>query len=67
MTTDIEVKGSYLLTGLRTTSSSALNIVKHGTMTATTSSGANGTDTLSTSLIVENAGTGGEGAFTQWV
>jgi len=59
MTTDVEVKGSYLPTGLRTTSSLALNIVKHGTMMATTSSGVNGTDTLSTSLIVEDAGEGG--------
>ena len=56
---DVEVKGSYLPTGSRTTSSSALNIVKHGTMTATTLSGTNGTGTLSTSLIVEDAGKGG--------
>jgi len=58
VTTNVEVKGSYLPTGLCTTSSSALNIVKHGTMMATTSSGTNRTDTLSTSLIVEDAGKG---------
>jgi len=57
--TNVKVKGSYLPTGCCTTSSSALNMVKHGTMTATTSSGMNGMDTLSTSLIVENAGEGG--------
>ena len=45
--TNVEVEGSYLPTGLRTTSSSALNMVKQGTMTATT-----------TSLIVEDAGKG---------
>ena len=56
MTTDVEVKGSYLPTGLRTMSSLALNIVKHGMMTATTTSGTNGTGTLSTSLIGEDAG-----------
>ena len=54
--TDVKVKGSYLPTGSRSTSSSALNMVKQGTMTATTSSGMNGTGTLSTSLIGEDAG-----------
>jgi len=33
-------------------------MVKHGTMTATTSSGTNGMDTLNTSLIVEDTGEG---------
>ena len=36
--------------------SSALNMVKHGKMTATTTSGTNGTGTLSMSLIGEDAG-----------
>jgi len=56
---DVEVKGSYLPADRRSTSSTSLNMVKHGTMTATTSSGTNGTGTLSTSLIVEDAGEGG--------
>jgi len=56
---DVEVEGSHLPTGSRSTSSSALNMVKHGTMTATTSSRTNGTRTLSMSLIVEDAGEGG--------
>jgi len=58
MTTDVKVEGSHLPTGSRTTNSLASNIVKHGTMTATTSSGTNGTDTFHTSLIVEDAGKG---------
>ena len=53
---DVEVEGSYLPADRRSTSSSALNMVKQGTMTATTSSGTKGTDTLHTSLIVEDAG-----------
>jgi len=40
-------------------SSSALNMVKHGVMTATTTSRTNGTGTFSTSLIVEDAGEDG--------
>jgi len=57
--TDIKVEGSYLPTGRRSTRSSALNMVKHGTMMATTTSGTNGTGTLSTSLIGEDAGEDG--------
>jgi len=45
--------------GRRTTRSSALNMVKHGTMTATTTSGTNRTGTFSTSLIGEDAGEDG--------
>jgi len=56
VSTDVEVEGSYLPSGSRSTSSSALNMVKHGMMTATTTSGTNGTRTLSTSLIGEDAG-----------
>jgi len=55
VSTDIEVEGSYLPTGSHSTSSSALNMVKHGTMMATTTSGMNGTGTLSMSLIGEDA------------
>jgi len=56
--TDVKVKGSYLPTGRHSTSSASLNMVKHGVMTAATTSGTNGTDTLSTSVIVEDAGKG---------
>jgi len=59
VTTDVKVEGSYLLTGRRSTSSSALNMVKHGVMTATTTSHTKGTGTFSTSLIVEDAGEDG--------
>jgi len=54
--TNVEVEGSYLPTNRRSTSSLALNIVKQGVMTATTTSGTKGTDTLSTSVIVKDAG-----------
>ena len=54
----VKVEGSYLPADRRSTSSSALNIVKQGVMTATTTSGTKGTDTLSTSVIVEDAGEG---------
>jgi len=54
--TKIIVEGSYLPTGRRSTSSSALNMVKHGVMTATTTSRTNRTGTFSTSLIVEDTG-----------
>jgi len=53
---DVEIKGSYLPTDRRSTSSASLNIVKHGTMTATTTSGTKGTGTLSTRCIIEDAG-----------
>jgi len=53
---DVKIEGSYLPTGHRSTSSSALNMVKHGMMTATTTSSTNRTGTLSTSLIREDAG-----------
>ena len=43
VSTDVKVEGSYLPMGLRSMSSSALNMVKQGTMMATTSSGTNGT------------------------
>jgi len=69
MAADVKVEGSYLPTGSQTMSSSTLNIVKHGTMTATTSSGTNGTDTLHTSLIVKDAGKGvghGEERLSGW-
>ena len=56
---DVKVEGSYLPTVRRLTSSSALNMVKQGVMTATTMSGTNGTGTLSTSLIGGDAGEGG--------
>ena len=56
--TDVKVEGSYLPTGRRSTSSARLNIVKYRVMSATTTSGTKGTDTLSTSLIVEDAGEG---------
>ena len=59
VSSDVEIERSYLATGRRSTRSSALNIVKHGTMTATTTSGTNGTGTLSTSLIGEDTGEGG--------
>jgi len=59
VTADVKIEGSYLPTGSRSTSSVALNIVKQGVMTATTTSGMKGTDTLSTSVIVEDAGEGG--------
>ena len=55
---DVEVERGYLPTGRQSTSSSALNIVKQGVMTATTTSGTKGTDTLSTSVIGEDAGEG---------
>jgi len=58
VSSDVEIERSYLASGRRSTRSSALNIVKHGTMTATTTSGTNGTGTLSTSLIGEDAGEG---------
>ena len=41
--------------GSRSTSSLALNMVKHGVMTATTTNGTNGPGTFSTSLIGEDA------------
>ena len=56
---NVKIEGSYLPSGRRSMSSSALNMVKHGTMMATTTSGTNGTGTLSTSLITEDAGEGG--------
>jgi len=58
VSTGIEVEGSHLPTDRRSTSSSALNMVKQGTMTATTTSGTNGTGTFSMSLIGEDAGEG---------
>ena len=56
---NVEIEGSYLLSDRRSTSSASLNMVKQGTMTATTTSGTNRTGTLSTSLIVEDRGEGG--------
>jgi len=56
--TDIEVERGYLPTGRQSTCSSRLYIVKYRVVTTTTSSGTKGTDTLSTSVIVEDAGEG---------
>ena len=58
VSTDVEVERGYLPATRRSTSSSTLNIVKQGVMTATTTSGTKGTDTLSTSVIGEDAGEG---------
>ena len=45
--------------GSQTTCSSRLNIVKKRVVATTTTSGTKGTDALSTSVIVEDAGEGG--------
>ena len=53
--TKVEVKRSHRPAGRQTTSSSRLNTVKYRVVTATTSSRTKGTDTLHTSVIVEDA------------
>ena len=56
--TDIKVERGYLPTGCQSTCSARLNIVKYRVVATMTSSGTKGTDTLSTSVIVEDAGEG---------
>ena len=53
---DVKVERSYRPAGRQSTRSARLNIVKYRVVAATTSSGTKGTDTLHTSLIVEDAG-----------
>ena len=51
---DVKVEGSYLPTGLRTTSGTTLVVVEHRMMATGPTSSTDGASTLSTGLVVED-------------